>query len=169
MKRLFPSIIALLFLSSCGGDEPVLHRPAYNLVLPVVEAAPSLESLAVVALAAEGSVAGVAAECYGEELPEDFIASRERFYAVVNRKFAEHKKGHFVEQRTLLYETAAQLFSSAGNVEGTEAMQALLKRCSAALYIDGQRACDPPAVVRKKYAKAKAAAQGAFEKAAEKF
>ena len=169
MKRLFYSIIALLFLTACGEPEAVVHRPAYNLVLPFVEAAPSLESLATVALVAEGSVSVAEAVCYEGELPDDFVASRERFYAAVDRKFAEHRVGHFVEQRTLLYKKAAQLYGTAENVDGLNAMKELLKRCSAALYIDGQRACDPPAAVRREYAKAKDAAQEAFEKTAGAF
>ena len=156
MKKLFLPIITLALLCSCGSDEqPVVHRPSYNLLLPFVEAAPSLESLAVAALSIEGSVAGSAAACYGDELPDDFIASRDSFYVVVDRKFAGFRKGHFVELRTALYERAAAVCEAAESKEGAVAMRDLLKRCSAALYIDGQRACDPPKSVRERYEQAK--------------
>ena len=156
MKKLFLPIIALAFLCSCGSDEqPVVHRPSYNLLLPFVEAAPTLESLTVMALSIEGSVAAAAATCYGDELPDDFIASRDSFYVVVDRKFAGFRKGHFVELRTVLYERAAAVCGAAESKVAVDAIRALSKRCSAALYIDGQRACDPPKKVRERYEEAK--------------
>jgi len=155
MKKFLLCIIALCILASCSEEEPVVHRPSYNLVLPFVEAATSLESLAVMALSIEGSVAAAAATCYGDELPDDFIASRDSFYVVVDRKFAGFRKGHFVELRTALYERAAAVCEVAENKEAADAIRALSKRCSAALYIDGQRACDPPKSVRERYEEAK--------------
>ena len=155
MKKFLLCIIALCILASCSEEEPVVHRPSYNLVMPFVEAATSLESLAVMALSVEGSVAGAAATCYGDELPDDFIASRDSFYVVVERKFATFRKGHFVELRTALYERAATVNAAMDDAVSAAAVKRLLKRCSAALYIDGQRACDPPAAVRKKYEEAK--------------
>ena len=155
MKKLFLPIITLALLCSCGSDEQPVHRPSYNLLLPFVEAAPTLESLTVMALSIEGSVAGSAAACYGDELPDDFIASRDSFYVVVDRKFAGFRKGHFVELRTALYERAAAVCGAAESKVAADAIRALSKRCSAALYIDGQRACDPPKSVRERYEQAK--------------
>lgn len=165
MKKFLLPIISLGFLCSCGDGEAVVHRPSYNLVMPIVERAPSLESLAVIALGVEGGVSGAVAACYGDTLPGDFIASRERFYDVVNKRLAGFRRGHFVELRTVLYETAAGVYATAGNVEAANGVRALLKRLSATLYIDGQRACDPPLKVRKRYEAAKAAAQRAYEQA----
>ena len=155
MKNFFYCIISLLLLTACGGEERVVQRPMYNLLLPYVEYTGSLESLAKLALAIEGNVAAKAAECYGDELPQEFTASRERFLAAVDSKLAEFKKGHFVELRTVLYESAAEVYAKTASEAGRTAMRNMLKHCSAALYIDGQRACDPPAAVRERYAKAK--------------
>ena len=155
MKKILSLIIALCFLCSCNEDVPVESRPSYNLLTPLVECAPSLESLAVMALAVEGRVASAAATFYNNELPDDYIASRDRFYAAVEQRMAGFREGHFVELRTVLYEKAAQVSAAAENADGAKAMKQLLKRCSAALYIDGQRACDPPAAVRERYAQAK--------------
>ena len=107
------------------------------------------------ALAVEGRVTSAAATCYKNELPDDFIAARDSFYVAVEQRIACFREGHFVELRTALYEKAAQVNVDAVNADGTKAMKQLLKRCSAALYIDGQRACDPPASVRERYEQAK--------------
>ena len=109
MRKIFPIVVASLLLTACGRDERVVQRPMYNLLLPYVEYTGSLESLARLALGIEGRVAAMAAECYGDELPQEFIVSRERFVAAVDSKLTEFKKGHFVELRTLLYERAARM------------------------------------------------------------
>ena len=155
MKKTFTYIIALGFLCSCSDEPLVVQRPSYNLLTPLVECAPTLESLAVMALAVEGRVTSAAATCYNNELPDDFIAARDSFYVAVEQRIACFREGHFVELRAALYEKAAQVNVDAVNADGTKAMMQLLKRCSAALYIDGQRACDPPASVRKRYEQAK--------------
>ena len=107
------------------------------------------------ALAVEGNVASSAADFYGEELPDSFVASRDRFHTTVENEILKFKKGHFVELRTVVYESAADVAGTAWNEAGKNAMHGLLKQCSAALYIDGQRACDPPYSVRKRYEQAK--------------
>lgn len=165
MRKIFPIVVASLLLTACGRDERVVQRPMYNLLLPYVEYTGSLESLARLALGIEGRVAAMAAECYGDELPQEFIASRERFVAAVDSKLTEFKKGHFVELRTVLYESAARMYARADSTSQLAAMHDLLKHCSATMYIDGQRACDPPLAVRKRYEQAKQNAQTAFEQA----
>ena len=155
MKNFFYCIISLFLLTACGKDERVVERPMYNLLLPYIEYTNSLESLTKLALGIEGKVSSMAAECYGQELPQEFIASRERFLAAVDSKLSEFRKGHFVELRTVLYESAAQMYAKADDQAALTAMRDLLKHCSAAVYIDGQRACDPPLAVREKYEEAK--------------
>ena len=154
MKKIFLYAIALVFMCSCG-DEPKPVPPSYDRLLTFVECAPSLESLAKMALAVEGHVASSAADFYGEELPDSFVASRDRFHATVENEILKFKKGHFVELRTVVYGSAADVAGTAWNEAGKNAMHGLLKQCSAALYIDGQRACDPPYSVRKRYEQAK--------------
>ena len=151
MKKLFIPIIALSLLCACSSEEPVVKRPSYDPLMPLVDAATSLENLAVIALCIEGSAADAAAIAYGDELPREFVDSRDRFYAAVDEKLTGFKQGHFVELRTTLYESAATVCRQAGNEVELNAVKKLARRCSAALYIDGQRACDPPKKVRDKY------------------
>lgn len=159
MKKIFFYAIALVLMCSCG-DEPKPVPPSYDRLLTFVECAPSLESLANLALAVEGHVASSAADFYGEELPDSFVASRKRFYATVENEILKFRNGHFVELRTVVYECAARVKGTAWNEAGKDAMRSLLKQCSAALYIDGQRACDPPYSVRKRYEQAKEKVKG---------
>ena len=160
MKKLLPYIVALCLLCSCGEEEPVVKRPSYDPLLPLVEAATSLESLAVIALCIEGSAADAAAVAYEGELPREFVDSRERFYFAVEKKLASFRHGHFVELRTVLYECAAIVCKEAASEAELDAVKSLATRCSAALYIDGQRACDPPKSVREKYEQARGKVKG---------
>ena len=151
MKNFFLLTATLFLLCACGGNEPVIKRPSYDPLMPLVEAATSLESLAVVALCIEGSAADAAAIAYDGELPQEFVDSRTRFYAAVDEKLAGFKQGHFVELRTVLYECAAKVSKEAASEADLAAVKSMATRCSAALYIDGQRACDPPKKVRERY------------------
>ena len=151
MKKLLIPIIALSLLCACSSEEPVVKRPSYDPLMPLVDAATSLENLAVIALCIEGSAADAAAIAYGDELPREFVDSRDRFYAAVDEKLTGFKQGHFVELRTMLYESAATVCSHATSEAELNAVKSLAKHCSAALYIYGQRACDPPKSVRDRF------------------
>ena len=159
MKKLFLPIMTLSLLCSCGGEEPVVKRPTYDPLIPLVETSTSLQSLAVIALCAEGSAADAASIAYDGECPQEFEESRGRFLAAVDAKLAAFKQGHFVELRTMLYESAATVCSHATSEAGLNAVKNLAKHCSASLYIDGQRACDPPKSVRDRYEAAREAMQ----------
>ena len=145
----------MCLLCSCGEKETVVKRPSYDPLMPLVEAATSLESLAVIALCIEGSAADAAAIAYDGELPQGFVDSRTRFYAAVDERLAGFKQGHFVELRTVLYECAAKVCKEAAGEAELAAVKSMATRCSAALYIDGQRACDPPKKVRERYEEAR--------------
>lgn len=150
MRNLFLSFVVCCFVClSCG-----VH-PTYDDAIEAMQDIESYEDFARFVFETEGRVAGEAAVCYGGKLPPEFIASRDSFYIVVDNKLAEYKCGHFVELRTVLYESAAAACELAGNVEGVNAIKVLLKHCSAAMYIDGQRVCDPPKMVRERYEQAK--------------
>ena len=159
MKKLFLPIMTLSLLCSCGGEETVVKRPTYDPLIPLVEAATSLHSLTVIALCAEGSVADAASIAYEGERPQEFEESRGRFLAAVDAKLAAFKQGHFVELRTSLYECAATVCNHATSEAELNAVKNLAKHCSAALYIDGQRACDPPKSIRDRYEAAREAMQ----------
>ena len=160
MKNFFLLTVALSLLCACGGEEPVVKRPSYDPLLPLVGAATSLESLAVIALCAEGSAADAAAIAYDGDLPQEFVESRGRFHAAVDEKLAQFRKGHFVELRAALYECAAVVGREAVSEAELKGVKDMLRHCSAELYINGQRACDPPASVRKRYETAKETLQG---------
>ena len=150
MKKTFLLIAFCCVLCICCSE-----RPSYDDAIEEYEDIESYEVFARFIFETEGRVAGAAARCYGEELPADFIASRDSFYSIVDKRIVGYRKGHFVEQRTVLYEQAAAVIAAAENAEGVAAIKQLLKRCSAALYIDGQRVCDPPKSVRERYEQAK--------------
>ena len=160
MKKVLSSVLALCLLCSCGDEEPVVKRPSYDPLMPLVEAATSLESLAVIALCIEGSAADAAAVVYESELPQEFVDSRARFYAAVEEKLAGFKHGHFVELRTALYECAAMVCKETASDAELDAVREMATRCSATLYIEGQRACDPPKNVREKYEQARGKVKG---------
>ena len=160
MKNFLLSVVFLSLLCACGSEEPVVKRPSYDPLLPLVGAASSLESLAVIALCAEGSAADAAAIAYDGELPQEFVESRGRFRAAVDEKLAQFRQGHFVELRTVLYECAAVVCKEAVSEAELKGVKDMVRHCSAELYINGQRACDPPASVRKRYEAAKEALQG---------
>ena len=150
MRNLFLSFVVCCFVClSCG-----VH-PTYDDAIEAIQDIESYEDFARFVFATEGRVAGAAARCYGEELPAEFITSRDSFYSIVDKRIVGYRRGHFVEQRTVLYEQAAAVIAATENAEGVAAIKQLLKRCSAALYIDGQRACDPPKSVRERYEQAK--------------
>ena len=150
MRNLFLSFVVCCFVClSCG-----VH-PTYDDAIEAIQDIESYEDFARFVFATEGRVAGAAARCYGEELPAEFITSRDSFYSIVDKRIVGYRVGHFVEQRTVLYEQAAAVIAAAENAEGVAAIKQLLKRCSAALYIDGQRVCDPPKSVRERYEQAK--------------
>ena len=155
MKNFFLLTVAFSLLCACGGEEPVVKRPSYDPLVSLVESATSLESLAVIALCIEGSAADAAAVAYEGEQPQEFVDSRTRFYDVVDKKLEGFKRGHFVELRTVLYECAAKVCKEAAGEAELAAVKSMATRCSAALYIDGQRACDPPKKVREKYEQAR--------------
>ena len=155
MKNFFLLTVALSLLCACGGEEPEVKRPSYDPLMPLVETATSLESLAVIALCIEGSAADAAAIAYNGELPQEFVDSRTRFNAAVYERLAGFKRGHFVELRTVFYECAAKVCKEAASEAELDAVKSMVQRCSAALYIDGQRACDPPKNVCDRYEEAR--------------
>ena len=100
MRNLFLSFVVCCFVClSCG-----VH-PTYDDAIEAVQDIESYEDFARFVFETEGRVAGEAAVCYGGKLPPEFIASRDSFYIVVDNKLAEYKCGHFVELRTVLYES----------------------------------------------------------------
>lgn len=150
MKRFLLSVV-VCGLACIGCSE----CPSYDDAISDIEDVESFEEFARFVLETEGQVVGAAAKCYGEDLPPEFIVSRDSFYSIVDKRIAEYRVGHFVELRTVLYEQAAAVLGTLENAQAADAVTALLKRCSAALYIDGQRVCDPPKSVRERYEKAK--------------
>ena len=150
MKRFLLSVV-VCGLACIGCSE----RPSYDDAISDIEDVESFDEFAKFVLETEGQVAGAAVRCYGEDLPPEFIASRDSFYSIVDKRIVEYRVGHFVELRTVLYEQAAAVLGTLENAQAADAVTALLKRCSAALYIDGQRVCDPPKSVRERYEQAK--------------
>ena len=145
MKKFLFTTIAIFFLCACGGDKQAADRISLMIATYSMEGAASLQEFALQAF-------DVVRRASDDNLSD---VARDGFYAVVDKKLQEFKKGHFVELRTVLYESAAVAYAKAENVRERDAISELLKYCSAAVYIDGQRVCDPPAAVRERYEQAK--------------
>lgn len=104
-------------------------------------------------------------EDYGEnyKLMLDSVEKvREEYYSQADILF----KGYiynFVERRTLLYRIAADRYCKANSMEELNAISEILKRYSALSFVESQRACDPPAHIRKDYEAAKELAENCLD------
>ena len=147
MKKILLSVTAVLLLCACnGGSRQSNSRLSFMIDAYAMEQASSFPEFARLAFDAVGSMP---VDCSGDSTLYN------RFYAAVDKKLNQFRKGHFVELRTVLYESAAVAYAKAGNDAELAAMRDLLEYCSAAVYIDGQRACDPPLAVRERYEQAR--------------
>ena len=72
---------------------------------------------------------------------------------------------HFIEKRTILYSEAVNSYSKANSIEELNAVEEIVATLSAMAYVDGERACDPPANVREKYKNAQDSAAKAYSDA----
>ena len=147
MKKILLSVTAVLLLCACnGGSGQSNSRLSFMIDAYAMEQASSFPEFARLAFDAVGSMP---VDCSGDSTLYN------QFYAAVDKKLKQFRNGHFVELRTVLYESAAVAYAKAGNDAELAAMRDLLEYCSAAVYIDGQRACDPPLAVRERYEQAK--------------
>ena len=69
---------------------------------------------------------------------------------------------HFVEKRTVLYGEAASCYKNVESLEELHAIEELVAHYSAVAYVDGERACDPPADVREMYKASQKSATRAY-------
>ena len=87
---------------------------------------------------------------------------RNRYYSRVDELFQEYIY-NFVERRTLLYQIAADKYCEANCIEELNGIKNIIKRYSALSFVESQRACDPPAQIRKDYEATKELAENCFD------
>lgn len=90
-----------------------------------------------------------------EKVREEYFMNADRIF----KKFTFN----FVEQRTLIYRTAADWYCKAECMEELEALKSTIKRYSALSFVESQRAFDPPAKIREEYEEAKELAESCFD------
>ena len=108
-----------------------------------------------------------------EELKEEYEESyelmidsvetmRKEYYSKADKLFLGYTY-NFVERRILLYEMAADRYCKAEHIEEINAIKELTKRYSQLSFVESQRSCDPPAVIREKYEATKNLAENCFD------
>lgn len=149
-------------LAACtpSGDYGIGHRGAINRMADTYD----YKSVIMQAFDIESALSRSMSD-YGENIPAELSSLQAQFYNVLNEKLVTFASGHFVELRTVIYNEAADAYSSAQTISQLRALEHLQQHCSSMVYIDGQRACDPPADVRRAYHAAKKLAQGKHDAA----
>ena len=108
-----------------------------------------------------------------EELKEEYEESyelmidsvetmRKEYYSKADKLFLGYTY-NFIERRILLYEMAADRYCKAEYIEEINAIKELTKRYSQLSFVESQRSCDPPAVIREKYEATKNLAENCFD------
>lgn len=161
--RLFASALTLLSITACGDfrEQPV---EIYSSAMDSVGRNPSLESVTYNLLNAElesrryisSLTAEEKTELLFDTLDEYYVKSadlRKEIFALAESAYsASHM--HFIEKRTILYRTATEFYGRVKGLDELTAVKEIVEHYSKLSYVDGQRFCDPPADVRKRYKEA---------------
>ncbi len=176
MKRALTLLLLTAFLAAGCSDTFKKQLKIYDKAIEELDGTDNLQELMNEVLSTGTEIARILSDNteneneelradYGEEyeLMRDSIeTARDRYYSRADMLF----KGYihnFVELRTLLYKMAADRFCTASSIEELEAIKEIVKRYSALSFIASQRACDPPAQIRKEYEAAKEVAENCYD------
>ena len=174
MKKIFIPVSLCLMLAACGTPHEERLEIYSNAVEEFYEAK-ELPRVIENLLKAEMSATRVYVSLPEQEKRE-FVAlldSDEAIEAAVMRDsllrltenaFLAHVR-HFVEKRTVLYGEAASCYKNVESLEELHAVEELVAHYSAVAYVNGERACDPPADVREKYKASQKSAVKAYSDA----
>ena len=176
MKKCLPVlIITALFATSCS-DVFEKQLKIYDKAFDDLEDADDLPALVTEALNTGAEIAVLTEKVTDEEreeLKSDYAgeyetmndsvkAARNNYFSRVDELFKEYTY-NFVELRTILYQMAADRYCKAESLEELNSIKEIIKRYSALAFVDCQRACDPPANIRKAYEETKELAENCFE------
>ena len=104
-------------------------------------------------------------EDYGtdyEMMLDSVETMRNRYLTNADRLFLGYTY-NFVERRILLYQMAADRYCKAESIEELNTFKEIIDRYSRLSFIESQRACDPPASIRKEYETKKDLAESCFD------
>lgn len=176
MKKSLPLLcIAALIATGCS-DIFDKQLEVYEESFEEIEDIDELPILMNEVLNAEMAIARINSSSTDEdiaELKEDYQENyelmcdsvetvRNRYYSRVDELFQEYIY-NFVERRTLLYQIAADKYCEANCIEELNGIKNIIKRYSALSFVESQRACDPPAQIRKDYEATKELAENCFD------
>lgn len=176
MKKCLPVlIITALFATSCS-DVFEKQLKIYDKAFDDLEDADDLPALVTEALDTGAEIAFITEKVTDEEreeLKSDYAgeyetmidsvkAARDNYFSRVDELFKEYIY-NFIELRTILYQMAADRYCKAESLEELNSIKEIIKRYSALSFVESQRACDPPASIRKAYEETKELAENCFE------
>jgi hypothetical protein len=174
MKNILPALfLALLFTTSCSNIiekqldiysdaiEELDHVDDFNGLMNKILDTETRISLTTANDEEEEKLKEEYEESY--ELMIDSVETmRKEYYSKADKLFLGYTY-NFIERRILLYEMAADRYCKAEYIEEINAIKELTKRYSQLSFVESQRSCDPPAVIREKYEATKNLAENCFD------
>lgn len=174
MKNILPALfLALLFTTSCSN----IIEKQLDIYSDAIEELDDVDDFNVLMnkiLDTETRISLTTAnDEEEEELKEEYEESyelmidsvetmRKEYYSKADKLFLGYTY-NFIERRILLYEMAADRYCKAEYIEEINAIKELTKRYSQLSFVESQRSCDPPAVIREKYEATKNLAENCFD------
>lgn len=174
MKNILPVLfLALLFTTSCSN----IIEKQLDIYSDAIEELDDVDNFNVLMnkiLDTETRISLTTAnDEEEEELKEEYEESyelmidsvetmRKEYYSKADKLFLGYTY-NFIERRILLYEMAADRYCKAEYIEEINAIKELTKRYSQLSFVESQRSCDPPAVIREKYEATKNLAENCFD------
>lgn len=174
MKNILPVLfLALLFTTSCSN---IIEKQLdiYSNAIEELDDVDDFNVLMNKILDTETRISLTTAnDEEEEELKEEYEESyelmidsvetmRKEYYSKADKLFLGYTY-NFIERRILLYEMAADRYCKAEYIEEINAIKELTKRYSQLSFVESQRSCDPPAVIREKYEATKNLAENCFD------
>lgn len=174
MKNILPALfLALLFTTSCSNIiekqldiysdaiEELDDVDDFNVLMNKILDTETRISLTTANYEEEEELKEEYEESY--ELMIDSVETmRKEYYSKADKLFLGYTY-NFIERRILLYEMAADRYCKAEYIEEINAIKELTKRYSQLSFVESQRSCDPPAVIREKYEATKNLAENCFD------
>ena len=176
MKKTLLLLSAILLFTTSCSDVFEKQLKTYENAIEDLDDADDFQELMTEVLNTGKEIAVIKAKSTDEdieELKEDYAEEYdvmadsvktvcERYYSRADELFNEYVF-NFVERRTILYQMAADRYCVAESIEELNSIKEIIKRYSALAFVESQRACDPPAQIRKNYEATKELAENCFE------
>ena len=176
MKNIVPLLMSSLLLMTSCSDIFEKQLDVYKDAAKELEDTENFTELMNEVLNTEIQISHILAkesEEEREELKEEYADNyeamidsvetmRKEYYSKADKLFLGYTY-NFIERRILLYEMAADRYCKAEYIEEINAIKELTKRYSQLSFVESQRSCDPPAVIREKYESTKNLAENCYD------